>query len=85
MWAQLKNQSYLDLETGTTLTARNMSNPVDNVIFARVNGGINQVIMDGYDSVEDAQAALNELMVDASVLRAQPPNQPEEAARVEED
>lgn len=85
MWLKLKSGNYIDTATGTTLSVANVAPASDTpenhavrVITGLANRGLPSVVEDGYPSAEDAQAALDELMIGEEAVVIQPPVIPEE-------
>lgn len=79
MWLRLENGNYELVENGTVLTARGDNVKGYHVGIMRPNTypPVTRV-QDGYSTLEDAQAALDELMDSEDVSRIQPPVTPEE-------
>lgn len=77
MWLRLKNGRYLQPETGANFHVAH-GNYDEWVVNVTCLGRV-AVVDTGYASEKDAQAALDELMVDQDAVRIQPPTTAEES------
>ena len=72
MWIKFKDKSYVDTATGTLFDIKNLAseegappNWAIRLQVAKALRGMPNVVEDGYATLEDAQADLDEIMIDA--------------------
>lgn len=87
MWVKLENQSYVNVDSGATfdvIPVRDERSTVDGYVVRcshhRSNRGLPLNVQSGYSTVEEANAALDELMSTLDFVQVQPPVTDEEKA-----
>jgi hypothetical protein len=80
MWLRCKDKSVVDTTSNARVYARQFGDAhgytVRDVEVKQSNGQVS-VLMDGYETLEDAQAALDEMLAGVEVLGLEAPPAPE--------
>lgn len=87
MWVKCENGNYVDHTTGNYFDVKNRASSESDVAdfavrlgVSTANRGVPYVVHSGYVTAEDAQAALDEMMIGEDAVLIQPPVIPEEEA-----
>jgi hypothetical protein len=86
MFLELQNKEYLDPETGVKMGVQKSIDPngQDNWrVWVRGSQSVMraaETVQDGYATEEEAQGALDELMIEKGAARLQPPTTEEEVS-----
>lgn len=90
MWVKLENGVYLETESGSEVNHYEVKNedssPSTFAIRIRhplANRGVPQNVQSGYSTVEEALAALDDVMANVDFVQAQPPVVDEETSNVD--
>jgi hypothetical protein len=86
MWIQLKHDGYIDTATGSLFDIKNLAdsetttpNWAIRLTVSTALRGMPSVVEDGYLTAEDAQADLDEIMLDAVRVTSAVPEETESA------
>lgn len=78
MMLKVKSGQYVDTQTGATYTVQETENCGWQISFRHPNMSFIHAVENGYESKEDAQAALDEFAAEQEVGVVQPPSTEEE-------